>query len=257
MLSLTPLGKQLVHPGDSVLGALSRATVQADGTLSGQAGLSATYTKMVQDAFQNFLWDSPGFVAPGGFSQMEANFSLFWGLAIQLYEATLVSDQTPFDSFLADPAAVPSPLTAAAQQFDHVAESGSGELPRDHDQLVDDMDQTNPGVLAAREFDRFGEADGGGLTAVGRHENLVVHAAPPVIVIRVNRCRCRTPSRVCAPRAAPVPPHPRVARSVRTTRRSMPAGAASAQPRRRKSSMDRWWGGRRCSAHRTLTRSWG
>ena len=37
---------------------------------------------------------------PDGFTQMEANFSLFWGLAIQLYEATLVSDQTPFDRFL-------------------------------------------------------------------------------------------------------------------------------------------------------------
>ncbi len=36
------------------------------------------------------------------FTQMEANFSLFWGLAIQLYEATLVSDQTPFDQYLDD-----------------------------------------------------------------------------------------------------------------------------------------------------------
>ena len=31
------------------------------------------------------------------YSQMEANFSLFWGLSIMLYEATLISDQTPFD----------------------------------------------------------------------------------------------------------------------------------------------------------------
>ena len=30
---------------------------------------------------------------------MEYNFSLFWGLAIQAYEATLVSDQTPVDRF--------------------------------------------------------------------------------------------------------------------------------------------------------------
>jgi hypothetical protein len=30
---------------------------------------------------------------------MEANFSLFFGLAVQLYEATLVSDQTPFDRY--------------------------------------------------------------------------------------------------------------------------------------------------------------
>ncbi|WP_041245539.1 hypothetical protein [Geotalea uraniireducens] len=47
----------------------------------------------------NKLWNSVQ-VTPDGFSQMEENFSLFWGLAIQLYEATLVADQTPFDRFL-------------------------------------------------------------------------------------------------------------------------------------------------------------
>ena len=31
---------------------------------------------------------------------MEYNFSLFFGLAVQAYEATLVSDDTPFDRFL-------------------------------------------------------------------------------------------------------------------------------------------------------------
>ena len=30
---------------------------------------------------------------------MEANFSLYWGLSIMLYEATLVSDDTPWDRF--------------------------------------------------------------------------------------------------------------------------------------------------------------
>src|SRR5262249_19058484 len=34
------------------------------------------------------------------FTQMEANFSLFWGLAVSLYEATLVSDDAPIDRFL-------------------------------------------------------------------------------------------------------------------------------------------------------------
>jgi cytochrome c peroxidase len=29
---------------------------------------------------------------------MEANFSLFWGLAIQLYESTLIANDTPFDN---------------------------------------------------------------------------------------------------------------------------------------------------------------
>ena len=31
---------------------------------------------------------------------MEANFSLFWGLAIQAYERTLLSGQTRFDTFV-------------------------------------------------------------------------------------------------------------------------------------------------------------
>jgi len=31
---------------------------------------------------------------------MEYNFSLFWGVAIQMYESTLVADQTPFDKYM-------------------------------------------------------------------------------------------------------------------------------------------------------------
>jgi len=108
MLSLTPLGKQMVHPDDSVLGPLSRAVKDpATGKISGLPGLNATYTQMIRDAFQNHLWNNiqqtvtvATVNGPVQFSQMEANFSLFWGLAIQLYEATLVSDQTPFDRFL-------------------------------------------------------------------------------------------------------------------------------------------------------------
>jgi len=107
MLNLTPLGKQLVHPNDSVLGTLSRA-VLSNGQTSGLNGLSTTYEQMIKDAFHDTFWKStstvslPTKASPAGapFSQMEANFSLFWGLAIQLYEATLVSDQTRFDRLL-------------------------------------------------------------------------------------------------------------------------------------------------------------
>jgi cytochrome c peroxidase len=98
MLSLTPLGKQLVHPNDSVLGPLSRA-VLSNGKTTGQNGLSTSYEQMIKDAFLDTFWQS-GQLTPDGFTQIEANFSLFWGLAIQLYEATLVSDQTPFDRLL-------------------------------------------------------------------------------------------------------------------------------------------------------------
>jgi len=37
------------------------------------------------------------------YTQMELNFSLFFGLAVQAYEATLVSDKTPFDLFMGAP----------------------------------------------------------------------------------------------------------------------------------------------------------
>lgn len=106
LLSLTPLGKQQVHPGDSVLGLLSRAVKEPNGMITGANGLNVTYSQMIEAAFQNNLWSSPQTVllnTAGGttsFTQMEANFALFWGLAIQQYEATLVSDQTPFDRWL-------------------------------------------------------------------------------------------------------------------------------------------------------------
>ncbi len=99
LLGLTPLGQQLVHPGDSVLGTLSRAVLLPDGTTGGQNGLAVGYAQLIRDAFQDTFWSS-GQPTPDGFTQMEANFSLFWGLSIQLYEATLVSDQTPYDRFL-------------------------------------------------------------------------------------------------------------------------------------------------------------
>jgi len=31
---------------------------------------------------------------------VEYNFSLFWGVAIQMYESTLIADQTPLDKYL-------------------------------------------------------------------------------------------------------------------------------------------------------------
>lgn len=94
MLGLAPLAQQLVSPTDSVLGGLSKSPAN---------GITATYDQMIKDAFQAKYWAVGGTIQIGTqtFSQMEANFSLFWGLAIQLYEATLVSDQTPFDLWLA------------------------------------------------------------------------------------------------------------------------------------------------------------
>ncbi len=98
MLSLRPLGLQLVSPRDSVLGPLSRATTLSDARVGGPPGLDTTYAALIERAFEPRWWASTK--RAGDFTQMENNFSLFFGLAIQLYESLLVSDQTPFDRFM-------------------------------------------------------------------------------------------------------------------------------------------------------------
>jgi cytochrome c peroxidase len=73
-----------------------------DGTLSGPKGLTvATYEDMVKLAFRWKWWGSSTLF--NGYTQMQTNFSLFFGLAVQAYQATLVSDNTPFDHFMGAP----------------------------------------------------------------------------------------------------------------------------------------------------------
>lgn len=107
MLSLAPLAYQKVATDDSVLGPMANAAGR---------GLQArhTYLSLVQEAFHPEYWssaqrvDETGAVTPGGeYTQAEYNFPLFWGLALQAYQATLVSDQTAFDRFMdGDPGAL-------------------------------------------------------------------------------------------------------------------------------------------------------
>jgi cytochrome c peroxidase len=89
MLRLKPLGLQMVDATDSVLG------VHAE---PGGPGLTATYGMMIRKAFEPRWWAGRA-LTPDGFRQMEANFSLYWGLALLMYESTLVSDDSPFDQF--------------------------------------------------------------------------------------------------------------------------------------------------------------
>lgn len=104
VLSLpTPLAKQAVASDDSVLAPYRNGTGK---------GLNTTYKALVQKAFFPNLWNDTvnratiaanetSAVSPSGqYSQMEYNFGLYWGLAINLYLATLVSDQTPMDKYL-------------------------------------------------------------------------------------------------------------------------------------------------------------
>jgi cytochrome c peroxidase len=104
MLTLTPLALQQVAADDSVLGSLSAAPGN---------GLNTDYVTMIQAAFQPKWWNSNAVVDINSnllhtgtpentneYSQMEYNFSMFWGVAIEMYESTLVSDNSRFDQFM-------------------------------------------------------------------------------------------------------------------------------------------------------------
>lgn len=83
LFSLTPLGQQTVSSTDSVLG---------NGKLAGK-----TYPKMIEDAFHSHFTSNDPIPNSSGFTQKEANFSLFWGLSILAYGSTLLPNNTPFD----------------------------------------------------------------------------------------------------------------------------------------------------------------
>jgi len=117
---VTPLANQLVDPTDSVLGPLSN-----QNTTPGMPGLSTTYADLIEQAFGPEFWANVSehlvgatdvndpfdryalTVADGPanptdtnqFTQKEANFSLFFGLAFQAYTQILQPDDSPFDRF--------------------------------------------------------------------------------------------------------------------------------------------------------------
>lgn len=113
LLQLKPLSGQQIDANDSVLASVAAQRL---------TGTDPTYLQMAQAAFQPSFWDSPLLVAITAadarkaasmdlvtkpkkdpatqyFTQAESNFSLFFGLALQLYQATLVSNDSPFDRF--------------------------------------------------------------------------------------------------------------------------------------------------------------
>src|SRR3989475_13231714 len=117
MVSRRPLRQQLAARDDSALGPPSRWPLQ---------GLNTTYREMIAAAFQNEWWDSAWMVQinpdnsvtflPSGtvsasalnntsasanqFQLIESNFPLIWGLAIQMYETTLIANDSRADRFL-------------------------------------------------------------------------------------------------------------------------------------------------------------
>ena len=94
LIGIKPLARQRIHAEDSVLASLRDH--------SGW-GLTTRYQDLIQKSFAPRYWAGQGvFGGPGqgapAYSMMEVNFAFFFGLAIQLYENTLISDESPFDA---------------------------------------------------------------------------------------------------------------------------------------------------------------
>lgn len=99
LLAARPLVQQHVAPDDSVLG--DYANPNGPGLES-----SETYLSLIEAAFRPAYWDSGQLVdangnTPGGYTVAEYNFPLFFGLAIEAYESTLIADGSRFDQFAA------------------------------------------------------------------------------------------------------------------------------------------------------------
>jgi cytochrome c peroxidase len=115
IVKLRPLALQKVSATDSVLGPVARWPT---------SGLSiARYDQLIKTAFHEKWWRSNQLIrvnpdgtktlvaknngecndettcADNEFALIQYNFALFFGLAVQQYESTLVSDDTPWDRF--------------------------------------------------------------------------------------------------------------------------------------------------------------
>ena len=114
LLPMQPLARQLVAADDSVLGAVSRAPYKGlkidnyktmvKAAFNADWYASAQYVRVNTDGSINILNALQGIASKlkgeNTYTQAEYNFSLFFGLAVQMYQSTLISDQTPFDRFL-------------------------------------------------------------------------------------------------------------------------------------------------------------
>jgi len=134
LLPLMPLAQQTVAPDDSVLGPYAGAPTGLRAALS--------YATLVRSTFIPALWQSrlvvtdsgrvAGVSAPrndGEFTQMEYNFPLFWALALQAYQSTLVADQSRFDQFAEGNTAM---LNDAEQRGLTVFQSGTTQCLQCH-----------------------------------------------------------------------------------------------------------------------------
>lgn len=121
-----PLEHQQVHWNDSVLGNYAYST---EGQL--QKGLKVPYYILIMQAFNSKYWShfvrgQYGAPPPSSathnlpYLQAEANFGMFFALALQMYQSTLISDDSPFDRSARDTQGIPIDLSESAQRGQEV-----------------------------------------------------------------------------------------------------------------------------------------
>jgi cytochrome c peroxidase len=104
-----PLAQQEVSPSDSVLGPYANRR--------DRHGLKMRYRELIETAFEPAWWRSNLIVSVAGdgsltfvprpnrplhdneYTMLEYNFALYFGLSVQLYEMTLISDDAPVDRY--------------------------------------------------------------------------------------------------------------------------------------------------------------
>jgi cytochrome c peroxidase len=125
LLPAKVLAEQKISPTDSVLKEFA-------------AGERVTYAELVQRAFDPSWWKDDARTINAGnkrdenrkATMMEANFSMFFGLAIMAYESTLVSDDAPFDQYQRGNTAAMSDLALVGEQlFNLVGCADCHEMP--------------------------------------------------------------------------------------------------------------------------------
>src|SRR3989442_516680 len=174
MVPRRPLAQQLVASDDSVLGSMSGLALK---------GLNTTYRAMIAAAIQNQWWDSAFTVqvnpdnsvtilppataqaaaindtsaAANQFELIEYNFPLIWGLAVQMYEATLIANDSRVDQFLDGK----SSALSAQEQLGKTIFEGKGKCINCHGGAETTNASVNNVVNAQELLERMVMGDGG------------------------------------------------------------------------------------------------
>jgi cytochrome c peroxidase len=162
LLAQQALQLQTVDVQDSLFG---RNGPNGDMVSASKIGLKYNYRDMIKKGFDKKFWDDTNkykivdnndgtaSLVPdsNGYTQIELNFPLFFGMSIMMYEATLISDDSPFDR---------NQLTDAQKRGREVFE-GKGKCIACHDgPLFSKAAGVGPDVIGDKLVERMLMKDG-------------------------------------------------------------------------------------------------